>query len=298
MLTNFLLSQPLSWGMAIFAFATTFSVPNDKREADRQAIRAHIESVFQAYMKKDHATLRATHAKDWRGFIRPSRTIIRGIDEYMRAAESILSGPANFTNYRILDFDVVFNGDVATVSYIADLEWQFEGVNYPDKLRVLDVYAKEKGHWNQTASNVTTHPEASEAGRQQPQALTPSQRRQLLADREKVWRAYFTNDQKHLEAVIPPETIAINAGEEQWADRAAILAGAQQFAQSGAKLVRLEFPRTEIQVYGDVAILYTTYLFEIESAGQRQSYAGRGTEIFVRRNGVWVNSGWHLDSGK
>jgi hypothetical protein len=138
----------------------------------------------------------------------------------------------------------------------------------------------------------------SDIASQQPQQLTPEQRRQLLADREKVWRAYFTNDQKHLNAVIPPETIAINAGEEQWADRAAILAGAQQFAQSGAKLVRLEFPRTEIQVYGDVAILYTTYLFELESEGQRQAYAGRGTEIFVRRNGVWVNSGWHLDSGK
>ncbi len=201
MLTDFLLLQPLSWGLAIFTLATTFSAPNDKREADRQAVRAHIESVFQ-------------------------------------------------------------------------------------------------GHWNQTASNVTTHPEASEASRQQPQTLTPSQRRQLLADREKVWRAYFGNDQKHLEAVIPPETIAINAGEEQWADRAAILAGAQQFAQSGAKLMRLEFPRTEIQVYGNVAILYITYLFEIESAGQRQSYAGRGTEIFVWRGGTWLNSGWHLDSGK
>jgi hypothetical protein len=38
--------------------------------------------------------------------------------------------------------------------------------------------------------------------------------------------------------------------------------------------------------------------FETESAGQRQAYAGRGTEIFVRRGGAWINSGWHLDSGK
>ena len=63
--------------------------------------------------------------------------------------------------------------------------------------------------------------------------------------------------------------------------------------------MRLEYPRTEIRLYGDVAILYTTYVFEVESPdGKRETSAGRGTEIFVRRNGRWVNPGWHLDSGK
>ncbi len=133
---------------------------------------------------------------------------------------------------------------------------------------------------------------------QHPRTLNANERAELLAAREKVWRAYFTNDRKHLEAVIPPETIAINAYEEQWANREAILTGAAQFVGGGAKLTRLEFPRTELQVYGEVAIIYTTYLFEIESAGARETYSGRGTEIFVRRNNVWVNSGWHLDAGK
>ncbi|MEK7728003.1 MAG: hypothetical protein AAB354_06275, partial [candidate division KSB1 bacterium] len=45
---------------------------------------------------------------------------------------------------------------------------------------------------------------------QQLRTLSASERAELLAAREKVWRAYFTNDRKHLEAVIPPETIAIN----------------------------------------------------------------------------------------
>lgn len=133
---------------------------------------------------------------------------------------------------------------------------------------------------------------------QQPRTLNTTERAELLAAREKVWRAYFTNDRKHLEAVIPAETIAINAHEESWANREAILAGAAQFVASGAKLTRLEFPRTEMQVYGEVAIIYTTYLFEIESEGTRSTFSGRGTEIFVRRNNVWVNSGWHLDAGK
>lgn len=133
---------------------------------------------------------------------------------------------------------------------------------------------------------------------QQLRTLNANERAELLTAREKVWRAYFANDRDHLEAVIPPETIAINANEEQWANREAILMGAAQLAGSGVKLTRLEFPRTEMQVYGEVAIIYTTYLFEIENAGARETYSGRGTEIFVRRNKVWVNSGWHLDAGK
>ena len=106
---------------------------------------------------------------------------------------------------------------------------------------------------------------------QQPRTLSTTERADLLAAREKIWRAYFTNDRKHLEAVIPAETIAINANEDSWANREDILAGAAQFVASGAKLTRLEFPRTEMQVYGEVAIIYTTYLFEIESEGTRST---------------------------
>jgi len=50
--------------------------------------------------------------------------------------------------------------------------------------------------------------------------------------------------------LIPEEAIAIDDASEQWFHRTAILAGAKSFADSGAKLVKLEFPRTEMQVYG------------------------------------------------
>ncbi|WP_410960336.1 DUF4440 domain-containing protein, partial [Salmonella sp. SAL4431] len=70
------------------------------------------------------------------------------------------------------------------------------------------------------------------------------------------------------------------AGDGRDADRAAI---------------RLEFPRTEIQVYGNTAIIYTTYLYELATPdGPSQVSTGKATEIFVRRNGAWVNPGWHL----
>ncbi|MFQ5694377.1 MAG: nuclear transport factor 2 family protein [Terriglobia bacterium] len=135
-------------------------------------------------------------------------------------------------------------------------------------------------------------------GCQQLQAVTPALREEILAAREAVWRAWFVNNQAHLRKVIPAETVAINAGEEEWQDRARVLAAARQFVEGGGQLVRLEYPHTEIQLYGDVAILYTTYMFETETQGERQTYSGRGTEVFVRRDGGWVNPGWHLDSGR
>ena len=154
-----------------------------------------------------------------------------------------------------------------------------------------------------TASLLVTAPGSATrldapAGCQQPGPVGPALYQEILAAREAVWRAWFANDRARLEAVIPEETIAINAGEERWQNRAEILAAAEEFVAGGWKLVRLEYPRTEIQLYGDVAILYTTYLFEVENQGERQTSSGRGTEIFVRRDGRWVNSGWHLDSGR
>jgi ketosteroid isomerase-like protein len=63
-------------------------------------------------------------------------------------------------------------------------------------------------------------------------------------------------------------------------------------------LVRLEFPRTEIQRFGDVAILYSKYVVETEMKGKRSVSSGRATEVFVLQNGKWTNPGWHTDAEK
>ncbi len=136
---------------------------------------------------------------------------------------------------------------------------------------------------------------------QQPRTLSSAERTQLLKDREAVWRAFFANDVTTFKKLVPPELIAIDAdgaNDQRWSNLDKTLEGAKGFAQAGGKLVRLEFPRTEIQAYCDVAIIYTTYLFELEIAGKRETSSGFATEIFVRRNGVWVNPGWHMDSCK
>jgi ketosteroid isomerase-like protein len=140
---------------------------------------------------------------------------------------------------------------------------------------------------------------AAPAACSEPESITPALQQEILKAREAVWRAWFNYDRKELEIVIPEDTVAINSGDGPWEDRAAVIEGSRKFAQGGGKLVRLEFPRTEIRLYGDVAVLYSNWLTETQNPdGKREVSSGRGTEIFVRRDGRWVNPGWHLDSGK
>jgi hypothetical protein len=287
---------------AAFANAQTVTAKDD-RAADRAAIRAHIESIFQAFIEQDGDKLRATHTEDWRGFLEGSPVAIRGIDEYMQST-GIKSKPAadapkptwGMKAYKITDYDVIFHGpELAVVCFVAEVE---NRSGNSTTLRILDVYAKRNGHWIQAGSHTAVHPQAIARQMAAPVALSPKNRQSILDARESVWRAWFTNDQARLAKLIPEDAIAIDSDGDAWGNRAAILDGAKRFAASGAKLVRLEFPRTEFQVYGRTIILYTTYLYELDSNGQKSTHSGRGTEIFVMRDGELVNTGWHLDAGK
>jgi hypothetical protein len=273
------------------AAAQLVPVSGEQRQKDRDAIRAHIDSIFQAYMHKDRAKIQATHAQQWRGFLTPSREIIRGLDQYMQYADRNLKG-GTLQSYKILDFDVMFYNDVAIVPYIARIGDE----SSPYKLRVLDIYAKLAGDWIQVGSYTAPHPDTQQYFQEQLAQLPPQAKDALLAAREAVWRDFFSNNRSRLEQNIPSETIAISPGQKEWDGREQVLAGAKSFAESGGKLTRLEFPRTEIQVYGNVALLYTKYLYETESGGKSESHTGRATEMFVNRDGKWVNVGWHMDS--
>jgi len=272
-------------------------VPGDQRPADRDAIRAHIMSIFAGFRERDRAKLRETHAVEWRGFLTGSRDIIRGIDEYMAFIEPELNNPPDTNDYVLSQFDVLFYGDVAVVDFVADAV--LPGGKQP-VFRIMDIYTKQAdGSWIQSASHTTLHPATTARQMQQAAQMPEPARRSLLAAREELWRAWFANDRAKLERMLPEDTLAINYGDGPWQDRAAILEDAKQFAAAGNKLVRLEFPRTEIRAYGFTAILYTTYVLETESAqGERQTASGRATEVFVLRDGKWVNPGWHMDSGR
>ena len=68
-----------------------------QRAADAAAIRAHIESIFQAFIDGDIDKIYTTHSEDWRGILEGSEVPIKGIDEYMRANGIEWPRPANST---------------------------------------------------------------------------------------------------------------------------------------------------------------------------------------------------------
>ena len=128
--------------------------------------------------------------------------------------------------------------------------------------------------------------------------LDAKSKSELLATRELAWRAWFGGDRAALEAMLPAEFIAIGWDAAPWENKASTIEASQGFARDGGKLSLLEFPKTEIQAYGDVAIVYSTYRVGFTAGGQEVLQEGRATEVFVRRGGKWLHPGWHLDSVK
>src|SRR5207247_5939200 len=100
------------FGFSLFAFVlgvalVTAITPNvstmsiqDDRAADREAIRAHIDSIFQAFIKKDAAALRATHAENWLGYLEGSREMIKGLDGYMEWNDVDPKSPYGMKSYK------------------------------------------------------------------------------------------------------------------------------------------------------------------------------------------------------
>src|SRR6478672_6839223 len=143
------------------------------RPADAAAIRAHIDSIFQAFVDKDRAKLEATHGAEWRGFTPWSGHVIRGRDGYMKEATFPPDVPNNqgMVGYRIGEFDIVFYGDTAVVSFMAEVDRLQGAEKSTQKLTFVDVYHKDPGGWIQVASNTSLHPDAV--------SEIASQRRQL-----------------------------------------------------------------------------------------------------------------------
>lgn len=269
---------------------------SDDRAPDRAAIRAHIDRIFQAFIHQDAAELRATHAQNWLGYLEGSRTMIHGLDGYMdHSGHFDPTGGYRMTGYKMREFDMTFHGDAAFVAFVADVDSKTPNGLFHRTLRITDFYAKQNGAWIQSGSDTDLHPESVETQAQMPRTLSDEQKKGLFEAREAVWRGYFAGDRVALEKLLPDDLIGMDPGGN-WTSRQAVLDGSARFASSGGKLLRLEFPKTESQVYGATAILYSNYVYEIEQDGKRSVQSGRVTEVFVRRNGQWVNPSWHMDT--
>ena len=122
-------------------------------------------------------------------------------------------------------------------------------------------------------------------------------KQELFTARDAIWRGWFANERAVIERMLPDEFVGIGFGGGPFDTRASALQGAADFAARGGKLVRLEFANDQIQLFGDVATVFSNYTIEFEVSGQKTTQSGRATEVFVRRGGVWINPAWHLDSG-
>ena len=118
----------------------------------------------------------------------------------------------------------------------------------------------------------------------------------LLAAREAAWRAWFGGDVAALGELLPPEFTGIAWSDVPFSNRAETLAASTAFKDGGGRLLRLSFPQTQAQQFGDVVVLYGRFEALIESGGAQQTVRGRLTELFVRRDGKWLHPGWHLDA--
>ncbi|HEX6050687.1 MAG TPA: nuclear transport factor 2 family protein [Gemmatimonadaceae bacterium] len=126
-------------------------------------------------------------------------------------------------------------------------------------------------------------------------SLDARARTELLEAREQVWRAWFAHDSVQLERLLPRDGFLAVGADSVWRNRDQTIAESRAFTKSGGRLVSIEFPRTEMQVFGDVVVIYTTFRYTTEHGGQRHTSAGNAVEVFERRDGVWQNPSWYLD---
>jgi ketosteroid isomerase-like protein len=127
-------------------------------QTDRAEVRAHIDKLFRAFIEKDRETIRRGHTNDWRGFQVKSQKLVRGIDEYMGAAEQALQSFRG-RRYEIVDCEIQLHGDVAIVFYLAHYGIESDSGESELALRSVDIYRRDAAGWNQCGSNICVVPE-------------------------------------------------------------------------------------------------------------------------------------------
>lgn len=127
------------------------------------------------------------------------------------------------------------------------------------------------------------------------QTVDAATREEILRTREAVWRAWFEGDEEALNRLVPP---ALAAGSpEGWQERARTMADARGWAQGGGRLIDLRFEGTSFAGHGGVVVLFARFSYTVIDPGAREPHTvqGRASEVFVRRDGLWVNPFWYLE---
>ena len=119
---------------------------------------------------------------------------------------------------------------------------------------------------------------------------------ELLRVQREVWEVFFAGDTARLRE-LTPDLVAIDNSGGTWSDQESMIRASARFKQRGGRLIDLQFPKMKIQRFGDVAMVYSTFTLATVVGKDTARESGRASEIFLRRNGKWVNPGWHLDNG-
>lgn len=112
---------------------------------------------------------------------------------------------------------------------------------------------------------------------------------EIVAARDRVWRAWFSGDSAGLVEALPDSMVAM--GETT----AEIIAGAMGFRMAGNRLVALDFTDSEFMLTDTMAVVVSNVRVQTMRGDSSSVMNARATEVFVREGGRWVNPYWHLD---
>ena len=273
------------------------------QESDGEAIAAHINSIFRAYIEKDREHVIATHTPDWLGFQSRSLRLVRGIEGYMVNASFGLKN-GNGADHELLQIVPRVHGDIAVAPYVARYVTRRGDEENTFLYRALDIYRRDGGVWNQCGTNIcvmSDDPPAypSAADFDAFPRLRPIAARSVpepSAEARASWKARRASaaDEKRLrEATIRSLASAGDVaalGElraEDWVGfdlgSTSVLIRDGDVAPAGdpwtARVAKVELIEFESQVYGDVALVFAL-LRATDAAGE--SFLVRTAEVYRR----------------
>jgi len=117
----------------------------------------------------------------------------------------------------------------------------------------------------------------------------------LLRVRKSVWEQFFIGDTAGMRAVLSPSLIAITSSDTLWHGLEETLASSAAFAKGGGAVRGLTFTSDVVHNLGDVAVMFSQYRYERITNGASTTVRGHVTEVFVKRNGRWEHTSWHID---
>ena len=141
----------------------------------------------------------------------------------------------------------------------------------------------------------TATPLGAQAAPRVATTLPAAELRALDAIRKAVWVNWFNGDTAGLRRVLGPELIAISPDAPEWQSLDQTIAGSAGYKAGGGRLRSVVFDKTTVHRFGDVVVMFSHYALALEHDGKPVSQKGRATEVFVKHQGKWVHTSWHLD---